>query len=229
MFSALTSFGFLTTGVQSVVTNVEQCFYSSRDGTCTVDQYTVCDNTLCTLLGICDYVRCAGVQAAMGMSFGNCIGDDDGGIDEMVTCTDDGTAPEGCSNYDLCFKECYGSPDCDGAACFTHGANVDTYGAESCDQALDALITLKANFNADFESFGQCFANPITGRTEMITCDMGGSDMGGSHSSDDNAVDMGGSSSSDDNAMIIGIVIGAVVLVGCIVGVVICRRSKKNL
>jgi len=104
MFSLVISAAFLTVNVQSRITSIEQCIYSTTDGTCGGAERCIhdkCDD----YGGSCSFYSCAGLPEAVPYTY-ECSYD--GQNDIKYKCTEDATDPESCQDYDICTYLCQG-------------------------------------------------------------------------------------------------------------------------
>jgi len=218
MLSRISSIGFIVTGVQSVVTSLDRCGYSSSDGSCSGNPTCI---PMCIGSGnFCPWIRCDGYEQNQGVTLNQCYTD---GSDKEIRCTDDGTAAQSCKDFDLCVVMCADGGACSGNNCWNLGMNLAEFGVADCDGFYQFM---NANYGMEWDTcFDYNFQSATVSCNEGSDPSDGGSDPsdGGSDPSD------GGSDSSDDTGMIIGIVVGAVVIVSIIVAVVIYRRSRKAL
>jgi len=100
MFLGVTSVAFFVTGVQSAVTSYETCTYYSVDGTCKNE--LTCIET-CQSSGtenICPYYTCDCMEDAFDITFGECA--NLYGMDQELTCIEDGTDPELYGGVNIC-------------------------------------------------------------------------------------------------------------------------------
>jgi len=127
MISFVISAEFLTVNVHSRITSLEQCTYSTTDGTCGggVDCFDTCPDAM---WGACPFYSCAGLQDAMPYTF-ECYYN--GFADIARICTEDDTDPESCEDYELCATYCEGLTCED--QCLTTGKSFPYAGLEYCN------------------------------------------------------------------------------------------------
>jgi len=129
MFSLVISAAFLTVNVQSRITSIEQCIYSTTDGTCGGAERCIhdkCDD----YGGSCSFYSCAGLPEAVPYTY-ECSYD--GQNDIKYKCTEDATDPESCQDYDICTYLCQGLTCEDYCLTFAESFSDDEF--EDCNAA----------------------------------------------------------------------------------------------
>jgi len=223
MILEVTSFALLTTVVQSVVTSLGVDVYLSTDTECqtSLQFQELCNTTLCDQL-TCDEIyeitpfvsaypnrdECTLTQTRLGL------------FNLLLVCVDDGIAKAPCEDYDLCVDECYGGSGACVEPCIQYGLNMNNTGMGfDATGYADCGAICSAN-PYGFEYWGQCFNNSGRLRGTTLTCNV-------ANSANTNCT-MTSSSDDSNTGVIIGIVIGAVVVVGLIVAVVMYLKQSKN-
>jgi len=196
----------LVTDVQSVITSLESCPFSSTDGTCSGTAQPCLEKCLFEF-NWCDWVTCDRYMMMFWekdmSSFGECYSEE-GMFDEIIRCVDNGIEP--CDGADVCISQCFSKNGQCEEPCFQIGENVNISLYKNCDGYLE-------NANIDhlgFQAWEEC--SNKTGEDVIATCNISGS-----------------STDSNNTNMIVGIVIGAVLMVGAIVVVLIYKKSKTEL
>jgi hypothetical protein len=161
------------------------------------------------------YANCTGYYELLSLwysefeEWGKCFNSYGDGL--LYTCNRD--TP--CENYDMCITRCaYGEGDgtCTDDKCYTQGFSLPGDGFDNCN----GFYTEISGMFSEFEEWGKCFT--VDGRDHILTCNV-----------DSNLGSESSPSSEADTAMIIGIVVGAVVIIAIIVCWVLYRRSQKTL
>jgi len=214
------SFAYLPV-VQAVITSLDVSFYNNTD--CSGDSVESVEFCLWGI--ICDRMTCDDIDDLATVNLYPLECKNNGVQSSLGTCVDDGTSPPSCSDYDLCITECFGNSDtaCQ-EPCIEYGLNMgnngyvlNATGFVDCDDWCTATPH-------GFKYWGECFHNAnawggymVVGTT--VTCNMAGYSNAGCTTSD----------GTNNTGMIIGIVVGAIVVVGLIVAVVMyLKKSKKG-
>jgi len=245
MILQLISWGCLLATVQSGVTSLEICRYPSSNTTCSegvVGSYCfdVCelekkyDTLLPGGFGSCNEATCDALRLAYRLdgltSWDQCFLDTWWSDDARMSCEEDGV-PECDGDQDLCQTVCF-STDGQCNECYDIPLDMATYDAGGLDcDTYESLIPTYIT-GVYFPGFCECFNYQhffSTMTDTMIgcpsSCVSGSSNNTGMSGSSDNT---GMSGSSDNTGMIIGIVVGAVALVGVVIAVVICMKMKRR-
>merc|ERR550517_327725 len=159
MLSLVQSVVFLAGPVQSVITSLTTCAYFSSDASC---NYAVICLDYCEQTDYCKFVTCEDYLETSGEPLDECYTTPDG-LDQVVTCVEDGTEPDTCENYGICKELCPGEDGTCEGNCVTVGTSVTAIGYEDCD-------SLYAAAPDGFEEWGTCFLNQSSNISTIVTC-----------------------------------------------------------